>query len=182
MSRYPEGSKVIPLTQGQVAIVDAEDYNYLMQWKWHATHYPNDTNADRGSYYLAARSEYIHGKKVNITMHRQLMSLEKGDKRVVDHINGMPLDNRRSCNLQIISIAENSHKQKLSKRSTSGYRGVTFRKTSSKWIARIGVLYKRIALGEFSTAEEAAEAYNEAALEYYGEYTQLNKVSGKRVS
>ncbi len=30
----PESAKLIPLTQGKFAIVDAEDYDWLMQWKW----------------------------------------------------------------------------------------------------------------------------------------------------
>jgi hypothetical protein len=29
-------AKTIPLTQGQVVLVDAEDFNYLNQWKWYA--------------------------------------------------------------------------------------------------------------------------------------------------
>ena len=33
----PSGEyRIIPLTQGQVAIVDAADYESLMRWKWQA--------------------------------------------------------------------------------------------------------------------------------------------------
>lgn len=40
----------------------------------------------------------------------------------------------------------------------------------------IGIDYKQLYLGRFSTEEEAAIAYNEKAVEIYGENANLNKV------
>jgi hypothetical protein len=51
-------TKSIQLTQGRVAVVDDEDYEYLNQWKWHV---------DCG--YAKCRN-IIDGKKTTLQMHR----------------------------------------------------------------------------------------------------------------
>ena len=58
-------SKIIPLTQGKVAIVDDEDYEYLNQFKWYA-----DKNTNT---FYAARGVYENGKKKTLLMHTQLL-------------------------------------------------------------------------------------------------------------
>ena len=90
----------------------------------------------------------------------------------LDHINRIRDDNRIE-NLRPCVIYQNSgncvarvHK----------YKGVTFDKRNQKWRAQIGVQYKNIALGRFKTIEEAALAYNKAALDYFGEFAVLNEV------
>ena len=40
----------IPLSQGQVAIVDAEDYEFLMQWNWYAAWMPSTQSYYATSY------------------------------------------------------------------------------------------------------------------------------------
>ena len=57
-----------------------------------------------------------------------------------------------------------------------GYKGVTWRNDRSKWRSCITVGGKRLYLGLFETAQEAALAYNVAALKYHGEYAKLNEV------
>lgn len=58
--------------------------------------------------------------------------------------------------------------------NTSGYKGVCWHIRSEKWIANIKVKKQRIHLGYFNDPKDAARAYNNAALEYYGEFAYLN--------
>ncbi len=71
-------------------------------------------------------------------------------------------------------IVENSRSQKTRSNNTSGYKGVYWEKQLKKWRARIKVNYQGVHLGVFSDKEEAAKAYNAAALEYFGEFAKLN--------
>src|SRR3990172_7104034 len=71
-SRLPVGSllrcckmKLIPLTQGQFAIVDDEDYQWLSQWKWHARKH--------GNAYYAVRDVRQNEKRKLIRMHREIL-------------------------------------------------------------------------------------------------------------
>lgn len=95
---------------------------------------------------------------------------------VVDHINGNTLDNRR-CNLRVCTHAENARNNTLIKTTTTGYKGVHCAKANGSkkpWRSRIKYNYKEIQLGTFDTKQEAAEAYDIAALKYFGEFAKLN--------
>jgi hypothetical protein len=65
---------------------------------------------------------------------------------------------------------------------TSRFHGVDYNKKARKWRARIKVFGepKSRHLGEFNDELEAAEAYNIAALEAYGEHAHVNDLSEKR--
>ena len=103
--------KEIELTQGKRAIVDDADYQYLSKYNW---------SYDDG---YASRGIRMNGKRKIILMHRFLMGLYFGDKRVVDHINHNTLDNRRE-NLRICTKAENRRNSRKSKNNTSSFKGV----------------------------------------------------------
>lgn len=152
--------KEIKLTQGKVALVDDEDYNWVNQKTWQA-----QVN-HCGIFY--ACSGYRREK-----MHRVIMGLQKGDKRQVDHINHNGLDNRR-CNLRICTNAQNCMNGKR-KGGTSKYKGVHLFKPKGKWYAQIEIGgRKHFFLGSYSTEEDAAIAYNNAAIKYFGEFAHLN--------
>jgi hypothetical protein len=61
--------------------------------------------------------------------------------------------------------------------NTSGYRGAAFNKASGKWVAQIGSSGRRMHLGVFVTATEAAAVYNFAAKRLHGEFAVLNDLS-----
>ena len=164
----PIGTEIvrgIPLTQGKVAIVDADDYEWLSQYKW---------SAFRGRYtFYAQRCARINGKKRIILMHRQILGLFFGDKHVSDHINHNGIDNRRS-NLRLASRVLNGYNCKIHKDNKSGFRGVCWVKRTQAWQAQIRVNGQTIWCGSYPTAIAAAVAYDSAAIKYRGDTAILN--------
>jgi len=92
-----------------------------------------------------------------------------------DHITRDKLDNR-ACNLRVVSPSENAYNTGLGKDNRSGYKGVYWHKSNSKWIACINVDGKTKYLGCFEDSREAAKAYNEAVRLYRCGFGYLNDV------
>lgn len=93
----------------------------------------------------------------------------------VDHIDGNRSNNKWS-NLREANKQQNSANVKLQKNNTTGFKGVfkDKRELKKRYRAYIKVNYKRIHLGLYSTPDEAARAYDEAAMRYFGEFAELN--------
>lgn len=149
----------IPLTKGKKAIVDAEDYEFLSQWKWHTK--------KNGNTYYAARREMINGKPVTLAMHRILNRTPDGME--TDHINRDSLDNRKA-NLRTATRQQNNIN--IAKKSKSGYRGVS--RQNVGWQATIFRNNKAVYLGYFRSAKDAALRYDEEAIKLHGEFAILN--------
>lgn len=107
-------------------------------------------------------------------MHRQVVGISPGDPRFVDHINGNTLDNRRE-NLRIVSALQNSW-NRGKRKGKSQFKGVSPQRWGSeiRYGATIRANGKRVFLGWSAYEEGAARRYDEAALEYFGEYARLN--------
>lgn len=156
--------KEIQLTQGKVAIVDDDDFEWLAQWKWHT---------DKNGY--AIRNVRIStGVRTTLKMHRVILGLKKGDGFDVDHINETRSDNRKS-NLRKATRSENLRNQGKYKNNTTGFKGVLWHKINKKWTAQIQIYGKGKHLGCFNTPEEASKAYEKAALELHGEFANIGK-------
>lgn len=82
-------TKYITLTRGKKALVDDQNYERLKKHKWSA-------QPGRQTWY-ALRSKYNPntGKTTTIKMHHAVAGNPPAGK-VVDHINGNGLDNRRA--------------------------------------------------------------------------------------
>lgn len=89
----------------------------------------------------------------------------------IDHINGIKHDNRIS-NLRVATHSQNCWNKPKQSNNTSGFKGVTFHKTTCKYHARICANKKSISLGYYQTAEEASNAYVKAAGELHGQFAQ----------
>jgi len=156
--------KEIPLSQGKVALVDDEDYEWLMQWKWHAKICGKTWYAER-----SIRKGLITTKTY---MHRLILSTPKGFE--TDHRNHDGLDNRRD-NLRVCTASENRHNQLLQpKKKSSYFKGIIWNKRLLKWESRIHVNCKNIYLGSFASEIDATLAYDEAAKKYFGEFAYTN--------
>jgi len=143
------------------ALVDDTDYEMLSLYVWCL----NDG--------YACTNLKTKGKYVSVRMHRMIMGYPASK---IDHINGNRSDNRRS-NLRLCSHRENLRNRGATKANTTGYKGVHLRKDTGKFQAHIKANGKRKSLGCFQTAKEAAQAYNEAAKKYFGEFAYINQIN-----
>lgn len=96
---------LIPLSSGYSTKIDAEDAERVNRYKWSASE-----GSRLGQKVYALRRERKNGQVVAIRLHRFIMGLPPGkldpENRVVDHINGNPLDNRKE-NLRVTTQAGN---------------------------------------------------------------------------
>jgi len=154
--------RLIPLTQGQNAIVDTEDFEWLAQWNWHARYEP------RGEKFYAQRKGQAPKYKI-ILMHREILKCI--DSKEPDHKNGNSLDNRKE-NMRTCTHAQNVRNKRIGKDNKSGFMGAW--KSKGKWASAITHNKRRHHLGYFNSAREAASAYDQAAKKLHGEFANLN--------
>jgi AP2 domain len=169
MTPQTEYYRIIPLTQGQVALVDEADYKRLSKWKWHAQ-WDDKKNSFYAVHNMMIGSRRDPGpRQRGISMHRMVLHLSFGDKRKAEHKNGFTLDNRRN-NLRFANHAQNLQNRGKTRANTSGFKGVSLRKMTGKWQAKITVNGSQIYLGVFLSAQEASNAYKAAAIRLHGEF------------
>lgn len=149
------GCGVIATKCGKWVLVDIEDFEKVSKYKW----------------YLSSSGYAIAYSGGRVWMHRFLINPPKNLD--VDHINGDKLDNRKS-NLRPATRGQNLHSRPKLITNSSGFKGVFFEKSCSKWRAQIHCKGKKFHCGVFKTAEEAARAYDRYALKLFGPFAWLN--------
>ena len=160
----------IVLTRGYKTIIDDKDAD-LAEFKWSAK--------GHGREVYAHRAPRKNGKSITIFLHRIILEriighvIPKGVH--VDHIDRNSLNNLRS-NLRIATYGQSVCNRDVSGKSTTGYRGVTLAHDKKWYRAQIGYEYKKIMIGTFNTAEDAAIAYNHFAVKLHGEFAVLNDI------
>jgi hypothetical protein len=161
----PQSTRLIPLTRGLFATVDASDYPMLNAHSWCAAH--------RRNTYYAVRFLGTGPARITILMHRAILELAPGRVPEVDHIDGDGLNNVRT-NLRVATHAQNIHNARRRSDNVSGYRGVSRDSFNRKWRAAIMLDGKLYQLGRFAEIDDAARAYDAAARRLHGEFARLN--------
>lgn len=147
------------------ALVDDEDFESVNQFKWHAS---GETWGIR----YALRTAVIAGEPTPIQMHKFILGVGSG--QMVEHKNRNGHDNRRK-NLRPCTPSQNQAGRKIGKNNKTGYKGVYWREDRGCYMAQIYKNSKRHYLGRYDNPIDAAKAYNEAAIEFYGEFAFENK-------
>jgi hypothetical protein len=113
----------------------------------------------------------IDGRTYQLHRLAWLYMMEEWPDGDLDHINGDPSDNRW-CNLREASQSLNNANSRVSRRNTSGFKGVRWNKGRRKWRAGIKVRGRPINLGNFDDRRDAALAYATAAYALFGEFAR----------
>lgn len=142
-------------------MVDDEDYNNLNQYFWSVDLH-------------GAVSGWVGAESYRrILLHRFIMNAP--DDMEVDHIDGDRLNNQK-FNLRLATSSQNKCNRGPRKDNRSGYKGVSWHKQREKWTVRIMSGGKYLSLGLFTSKEDAAKAYNAAAVTYQNDFAYQNKL------
>lgn len=156
--------KEIKLTQGQVALVDDEDFERVNQFKWFAH--------NTGYAFRAVRNIRVNGKRQTQTLHGFIMG-DNPLKLDIDHANLIPLDCQKH-NLRFCTQSQNCANRGPFKKGSSKYKGVSFVPHINKYVSRIQKDKKLLILGYYIDEVEAAKAYDRKAKELFGQFARVN--------
>ena len=166
--------RFLGLTRGFWAMVDDEDYERLLVYKWHAA--PSKWRVYAGR--VRRVSEGAGPERV--LLHYEVLGLMNPlkDGRVIDHIDRNGL-NCCKDNLRLCTNSENAANRGPNKQQKSSkYKGVFYlrerRYYKAGWVASIRCKGKRHYLGFFNDEYTAVKAYNVAAYRKFGEFAYLN--------
>jgi len=154
---------------GRVALVDDADYELVMQYRWRVHEAIPGPGRRLDGPYAVTNLPRVNGKKPALRMHVLITGIRTG----IDHENHNGLDNQRH-NLRRATRAENGQNRLPNLGHTSQYRGVCWYRLGGKWQARIKVDGRERHLGYFEDEEDAADAYDTAALAAWGSFAYLN--------
>ena len=162
--------KLIPLTQGQFAMVDDEDFERVNCFKWCVKTRRNVIT----KHAVRTIGFRVNGKRHSKTiwMHQFISGCGNNE---IDHIDGNGLNNQKS-NFRPATFRENCNNKSTQSRNTSGFKGVT--KSRTGWRAQISVNGKTTYLGWSKNPEGAAMIYDRAALNSFGEFARTNQKLG----
>lgn len=126
-----------------------------------------------GSWYLVGENYVGRGcSQKRIYLHKIIYSfIDPLYDGIVDHANGNKLINTKD-NLRPATKQQNIWNSNMSRRNTSGVKGVSWAKSHQKWLAQIRINGQLIHLGLFETLEEAKRVRQQAAINYFGNFAR----------
>lgn len=137
------------------ALVDSDDYSRFAGHNWSLKPAKHGIGY---AYRAERRGEHRRGAPQRIYLHREVMGIERGDRRrQVDHISHDTLDNRKG-NLRTCTHAQNHQNKKGWDNATSSYRGVSWDRSRGVWKAQATLNYKNLLLGRYPIELDAARA------------------------
>jgi hypothetical protein len=143
---------------GRAAFVDDEDFELVMAYRWYAI------QSGRTTYAVAYMPGSGRAAQKNVRMHKLITGWPQTDHRDHDGLN-----NQRH-NLRPATGNQNPANMRPREGCTSRFKGVCWNRWDRNWMAYIS----RRNLGRFAVEEDAARAYDAAALAAWGEYACLN--------
>lgn len=155
---------------GRAVIVDDADWPLVAGYRWRVHEQDRKPGYRPLGPYAVTSFRRDDGRQVSVFIHKMITGYER-----TDHINHDGLDNRRT-NLRPATRGQNGANQRSQAGSTSRYKGAGWDPKRRTWKAQIAVDGKRRHLGYFALEEDAALAYNAAALDAFGEYACLNQI------
>lgn len=115
----------------------------------------------------------INFKKLLLRVHRLFFYWHHGYlPELVDHKDRNRFNNNIENLRELTKSNNNRNRDKIRKKTTSKYKGVTWNKTKKKWQAQITFNSKNIYIGRYDNEDEAGQAYNDKIKEL-----NLEKVS-----
>lgn len=154
--------KLVTLTQGQFAMVDDADFDRVNQFKWYARKSYNTFYATRNISLGAGRQS-----------PRQLHQFILPGVKQIDHKDGNGLNNQKYNLRPATSIQNKRNCRKYRGDFSSKFKGVRKREYN-RWQARISIVGRLLNIGSFDSEEQAAKAYDTAAIKHFGEFAKLN--------
>lgn len=89
----------------------------------------------------------------------------------IDHKDTIRNNNKWE-NLREATSTQNGANSNIYITNSSGYKGVYWHKGKQKWRAQLKVNGKKITVGQFENIEDAAKAYEKAAIKYFGDFAR----------
>lgn len=155
-------AKTVLTRERHPIIVDDADYAAVARVVWRVKKKGNSSAR-------VYRWGWLDGRKHEQSLTEFLMGRRKGFQ--VDHRDRDPFNNRRK-NLRWATVRQQACNRNKRRGCATPYKGVT--RNGSGFLARVMVKGRRICLGTFPAAEQAAAAYDEAAKKFYGEFAAPN--------
>lgn len=170
--------RTIPLhgakAAGRVALVSERDYKFVSLYRWYVWEIKREGRRTNGPY--AVTTINCDGRRVTVFMHKMLTGYARTDHRDHDGLN-----NQRANLRPATSVQNGQNSRPNLRKGSSQYKGVYwYGRRNNQWFARIRDNGKQVHLGGFRSEEEAALAYDAAALRLHGPYAVLNFPQVKR--
>lgn len=163
--------KEIELTDGTIAIIDDNMFDRANYFIW--MHKIEKRKC--GDIHYAVTTVNSFKSQRRLYLHQLVMNAKQTNLQI-DHKNTNGLDNRIE-NLRYCTHAQNAMNRRAKIFTISKYKGVCYSKKHKCYRVRISIYKKRIHLGYFINETDAAIAYNNAAIEYFGEFARINFIS-----